>query len=196
MSAKDSSRYYWIKFKTDFLTSPVFDCIMRQKNGAEYAVLYECLCLLAINSKGVLADYIGEIFIPYDENKIQGLCKSWFSIDTIRVGLELFKSLGLVFRNENGILELVNFSELIGSETKAAERMRLTRANERLQIEKRTNGEQCSLDIRDKSLDSEDMKKINSDLQEKGVLSSTLKEDLKGKGGDSSYERINSKLPF
>ena len=124
MSAHDQSRYYWIKIKTDFLTSKEFDYLMRQKGGSDYVVLYQSLCLLAINNGGVLADKIGEILVPYDDNKIHGLTKGWFSIDTVRVGLTLFAQLGLVYENEEGILKLANFESLVGSETFGAERKR------------------------------------------------------------------------
>lgn len=124
MSAHGSSKYYWIKIKTGFLTSKEVDYIMRQKGGSDYIVLYHSLCLLAINSDGLLADRIGELIVPYDENKLFGLTKGWFSIDTIRVGLALFTQLGLVFKNEDGILRLTDFNEIVGSETFDALRKR------------------------------------------------------------------------
>lgn len=198
MSVRDSARYYWIKVKTDFLTSKEVDYIMRQKEGANYIVLYHSLCLLAVNSAGLLADNVGNILVPYDEVKIQGLTKGWFSIDTIRVGLSLFAQLGLIYKNSDGILQLTNFDNLVGSETRAAERMRITRANEKLQLEERTNGEHCSLDNRDKSLDSEDMKNIND---KKKLVTHVIRNEKETESDSSAsnggqYEEYDDNLPF
>jgi hypothetical protein len=97
---------------------------MRQKEGANYVVLYQSLCLLSANTGGILADKIGEYTIPYTVEKIHGETKNWFSIDTIRVGLEMFKKLGLISLLENNIIKLADFDEIVGSETGGAARKR------------------------------------------------------------------------
>lgn len=152
MSKRDSEKFYWIKLKDSLLTSEKVDFLMSQKDGANYVVLYQCLCLRLINNDGVLGKTIGEVLVPYDTAKISRETKGWFSMDTIRVALELYKNLGLIYQLENGLYRIKEFERLIGSETNAAERMRITRANNR-----RTIGEQCSLekDIRDKRLEKE-----------------------------------------
>ena len=109
-------RYYWIKLKVNFMTSETVDFLMSQENGAEYVVLYQMLCLKTINTGGKLERHIGEIIIPYDEAKIQRDCK-WFSIDTVRVALTLYKKLGLIYTDNDGALCLTGHEELIGSET-------------------------------------------------------------------------------
>ncbi len=122
------SRFYWIKLKFNMLTSKTVDFLMSQKDGANYVILYQMLCLLAINSNGELADYIGEVIIPFDEAKIQRDTK-YFNIDTIRVALGLYQKLGLVYVQENGILKISDFENLIGSESKAAVKQRNYREN-------------------------------------------------------------------
>ena len=39
---------------------------MGQKNGANYVVLYQMLCLMTINTNGRLSRQIGEVLIPYE----------------------------------------------------------------------------------------------------------------------------------
>lgn len=109
-------RYYWIKLKESFMTSDAVDFLMGQKDGANYVVLYQMLCLKTINTGGKLERHIGEVIIPYDEAKIQRDTK-WFSIDTVRVALELYKSLELIYVDRNGTLSLANYDNLVGSET-------------------------------------------------------------------------------
>lgn len=122
-------RYYWIKLKESFLTSDAVDFLMGQPDGANYVVLYQILCLKTINTGGKLERHIGEVIIPYDEAKIQRDAK-WFTIDTVRVALNLYKALGLVYMDRNGTLALADYENLVGSETDYAEKNRRQRAQQ------------------------------------------------------------------
>ena len=119
-------RYYWIKLKETFMTSDAVDFLMGQPDGANYVVLYQMLCLKTINTGGRLERHIGEVIIPYDEAKIQRDTK-WFSIDTVRVALNLYKALGLVYQDQEGTLSLADYENLVGSETDWAEKRRRQR---------------------------------------------------------------------
>lgn len=121
-------RYYWIKLKETFMTSDAVDFLMGQPNGANYVVLYQMLCLKTINTGGKLERHIGEVIIPYDEAKIQRDTK-WFTIDTVRVALNLYKALGLVYQDQDGTLALANYENLVGSETDWAEKRRRQRSD-------------------------------------------------------------------
>ncbi len=153
------SRFYWIKLKLNMLTSKTVDFLMSQKGGANYVLLYQMLCLLTINSNGELADYVGEIIIPFDEAKIQRDTK-YFNIDTIRVALELYKKLGLIYVQENGILKIADFENLIGSESSSAKRVREYRERQRIAANSQvlqcneTVTQNVTQDIRVKSIDN------------------------------------------
>jgi len=122
-------RYYWIKLKEAFMTSDAVDFLMGQPDGANYVVLYQMLCLKTINTGGKLERHIGEVIIPYDEAKIQRDCK-WFPIDTVRVALNLYKALGLVYQDRDGVLALADYDNLVGSETDYAAKNRRIRASQ------------------------------------------------------------------
>lgn len=126
----DNKRFYWIKLRDSFLTSDAVDFLMGQKNGSEYVVLYQMLCLKTANTKGVLAREIGEIIIPYNAEKIQRDCK-YFSIDTVHIALELYKKLGLIYEQADGFLKIADFEKIVGSETEWAEKKRLYRGNKK-----------------------------------------------------------------
>lgn len=169
-------RYYWIKLKDSFMNSEVVDFLMSQPNGANYVVLYQMLCLKTINTGGRLTCQIGDIIIPFDMGKIQRDCK-WFSLDTIRIALGLYKQLGLIYEEQDGTLVLVNHNEMVGSETDYAEknrRMRSNAANKRLQSGQdsghesghnvSTNGgENVPIEIRDKRKDIRDRENRDKD---------------------------------
>lgn len=119
MSAYNKQKYYWIKITDKFLTSDTVDFLMGQKDGANYVVLYQLLCLKTINQNGELYRNIGEIIIPYDEEKIQRDTK-WFTIDTVRVALSLYQKLGLILQIDNGMLKIADFENMVGSQTISA----------------------------------------------------------------------------
>ena len=119
-------RFYWIKLKDSFLTSDTVDYFMSQPDGANYVVLYQMLLLKTINTEGKLARKIGEVIIPYDAEKIRRDCK-WFSADTIRVAMNLYKAFGLIYEDSNGVLTLADHSAMVGSETDYALQKRAQR---------------------------------------------------------------------
>lgn len=109
-------KYYWIKLKTDFMTSDKVDYLMSQTNGAEYVVLYQMLCMKCINTDGLLARQIGEVIIPFDAEKIARDCK-YFSVDTVKQAFHLFIQLGMIYQESNGYLRIADFENMVGSET-------------------------------------------------------------------------------
>lgn len=123
--ATEGSRYYWIKLRDDFFDLDIIDWLKSQKNGCEYIVLYQQLCLLTANKKGEMFSMVGEMIIPFDVNKIAKDTKT--EIDTVIVALELFKRIGLIYEQENGILKIPAVEEMVGSETKWAEKKRRQR---------------------------------------------------------------------
>ena len=132
MAEKDK-KFYWIKLRQSLLTSEKVDYLMSQKNGANYVVLYQCLCLKTINTSGELATTLGELIVPFDEQKIERECK-WFDIDTIRVAMSLYKNLGLIYEQDNGILKITDFEDLVGSETYWAKQKRIERDREKEEL--------------------------------------------------------------
>jgi hypothetical protein len=145
------------------LTSDAVDFLMSQKNGANYVVLYQMLCLKTVNTGGELSRQIGEVIIPFDIDKIHRDCK-YFEKDTVVVALELYRKLGLVYENKNGFLQIANFDNLVGSETAWAEKKRIYREKQdRLKIEEQSKDNvldnvldnfRQEKEIRDKRLDT------------------------------------------
>lgn len=172
----DSKRYYWIKIKTSFLSSKSVDFLMRQKEGANYVVLYQSLCLLSANTGGILADKIGEYTIPYTVEKIHGETKNWFSIDTIRVGLEMFKKLGLISLTENNIIKMADFEEIVGSETGGAARKR--EVAKLLALEGGKKVENFHQEERGKENKSIELRDVISNTRDTRILDIPLKETI------------------
>lgn len=176
-------RYYWLKLKESFMTSDTVDFLMSQKDGANYVVLYQMLCLKTINTEGRLSRTIGEIVIPYDVSKIQRDCK-WFSTDTIRVALELYKRFGLVYEDQDGTLVLANHDEMVGSETDWAKQKRNQALSKQIVPnlesgngygkEVESGVEKFHTDIRDKILENRDRETKNTNIAQKSAEESPL----------------------
>lgn len=120
-------KFYWIKLRRDFMSGDIVDFLMSQRNGSQYVVLYQMLCMMCINTKGTLSKQIGELIIPFDIDKIQRDCK-YFNRDTITIALGLFKKLGLIYEQDAGVLAITGFENLVGYETDYA----IQKRNQRL----------------------------------------------------------------
>lgn len=149
-------RFYWIKLRNSFFYDSDFanavDFLMSQKNGANYIILYQMLCLMTANTGGKMANAVGEVIVPYDPAKIARECK-WFTVDTVVVALELYKKLGWVYQQEDGVLRIVDLDRMVGSETDYAvqkQNQRLGKGVDNVHTDVHTDVHQ---EIRDKSLD-------------------------------------------
>ena len=152
-----NNKYYWIKLKTDFFNQDTIDFLLSQKNGCEYVVLYQMLCLKTANSSGRMATEIGEMIVPYDILKIARDTK-YFSVDTVTIALELYKQLGLIYEESDGIYRISEIACMVGSETSYAEKKREYR-NKKTQSRLKDNvsdnvSDIVRQEIRDKSIDN------------------------------------------
>ena len=118
-----TKRYYWIKLKTDFFNLAEIDFLLSQKDGCQYIVLYQMLCLQTANNNGELASRVGEMIIPYDPDKIARDTR-YFSKDTVIVAMELFKKLNLIYTDDGICLKIAGFENMVGSETGWAKQKR------------------------------------------------------------------------
>lgn len=166
-------RFYWIKLKTDFFEQDAIDFLLSQTNGSDYIALYIKLCTMTANTNGQLATQIGEILIPYDAQKIARDTK-YFSVDTVIVALELFKKLGLIYESNDNVLQIANYENMVGSETKWAEKKRVYREKQKLLghssgQEQRQKKDIVRQEYRDKSIEIRD-KSIDIDKEKDSVL--------------------------
>lgn len=166
----EQKRYYWIKLKTDFFNQETVDLLLAQPNGCQYVVLYQMLCLITANNNGLMATKVGEMIVPYKIDKIVRDTK-YFDYDTVAVALELFKKLGLIYEEAEGVLKIAGIDAMVGSESKWAEKKRLYR--ERRQLEEgqiadkpgtlSDKSKSIDIEIRDRDIDKDkDKEKVKS----------------------------------
>lgn len=156
-------RYYWIKLKIDFFNSDEIDFLLSQKDGCQYIVLYQMLCLQTANNNGELASRIGEMIVPYKPEKIARDTK-YFSIDTVIVALELFKKLHLIYIDNGDCLKIAGFESIVGSKTAWAKQKMEQREKQKLLSGQCPVDSPQEIDL-DKELDIE----IDEDIESDGL---------------------------
>lgn len=170
-----SKTYFWIKLKNDFFDLPTIDWLADQPNGYAYIVLYQKLCLLTANNGGELTRKVGEMIVPYNVKKIAEITR--FDFDTVAIAMELYKTLGLIYEQNDGVLQLTGIEDMVGSESKWAEKKRIQRQKKAtLEGQKEDNvpllsGDNVRQEIRDKSLEIRDQS-IESEIDSSFAASS------------------------
>lgn len=177
---ENNKRFYWIKLKTNFFGKDEIDFLLSQKNGCQYVVLYQMLCLQTANTNGELISKLGEVIVPYDVNKIVRDTK-YFDFDTVTVALELFKKLGLIYQEENGNLRIPDLINMVGSESasKSAIKKREQRLNKKIEaIQKDKLGDKtgtnCLIEYRDKSIENRDIDNRDEESVSASVSNATF----------------------
>ena len=108
-------KYYWLKLKDDFFDKDEVKIIEGQPNGKDYIIFYMKLLLKSVKTEGEL--FFKET-IPYSPQMLSTITNT--NIDTVRVAVDLFISLGLMERWDNGTLFMFETQNMIGSESKWA----------------------------------------------------------------------------
>ena len=155
MSAYDKdTKFYWLQLKEDFFENDAIEWLEEQKpNGRDYAYFYLKLCLKSLKSNGILIRNVGNILIPYDNNKLAELTRMDF--DTVTVAMELLKQIGLIQILENGEIYITQLENLIGSVSKGALKKQQQRLISRQKVDK------CppKIELKDKDRDKDIYKK-------------------------------------
>ena len=113
------TKFYWLQLKEDFFENDAIEWLEEQKpNGRDYAYFYLKLCLKSLKSNGILIRKVGNVLIPYDNQKLAELTKMDF--DTVTVAMELLKKIGLVSVLESGEIYISQLDNLIGSKSLGA----------------------------------------------------------------------------
>lgn len=119
----DSKKYYWLRLKEDFFDSKHIRYLRSQPDGDKMTIVYLQLQLKSMKTVGVL---------KYD--KLLPSCNEEIAFDLgeplelINNTISLLKKLNLVEELDDQSLYLSAVKDVVGSETKAAERMRKMRS--------------------------------------------------------------------
>ena len=128
-------RYFWLKMKADYLTSPKIKKLRRIAGGDTFTIIYLKMQLLSVNNKGIITfegienTFEEELALKLDEQ-----------LEDVQLTLAYLQTQDLIERNENDFL-LPEACENIGSESESAERVR------RFREKKEQKALQCNEEI-------------------------------------------------
>lgn len=133
----ENKKYWYIQLNVNFFEDERIDWLCEQKNGYAYVVLYLKLCLKTANNNGILTRQIGDMIIPYNVDKIAEI--THINVDIVRVALELYKKIGLVYEaDENcNFMRIPDVPGMVGYTTQAA----LEKAKQRERKKQRESGQ-------------------------------------------------------
>lgn len=176
---EENKRYYWLKLNEDFFENDTMAWLEEQDSGKDYVIFYLKLALKSLKDDGHLIRYVGQKLIPYDIKALSKLTNT--SVDTVNIAMKLFIEIGLVSQLETGEIYLNQINEMIGSETRAAERMRKLRAREKnAQLAKpsdsdtgeRNNVQESYEDVQESDTEIEIDKEIDKEKEKKNSRNS------------------------
>lgn len=158
----EQKKYYWLKLKEDFFNDDTIQWIEDQENGKEYCLFYLKLCLKSLRTDGILIRNVGNMLIPYDIKKLSEITNT--EKDTVRVAMELFKGIGLVQVLESGALYLSQLENMVGAETKWAEKKRKQRQVLNSKDNVLLKSPKCPREI-EKDIEIEKDKELDKDIE-------------------------------
>lgn len=122
-----TKKYYWLKLKEDFFEEDAIAWLEEQEKGKDYCLFYLKLCLKSLKSNGLLIRNVGSMLVPYDAKTLAKITNT--DMDTVRVAMDILTKIGLIQILENGEIFITQLQNMVGSETKWAEKKRLQRQN-------------------------------------------------------------------
>lgn len=118
MAKYNKTMFYWLQLREDFFDEEAISWLEEQPNGKDYCLFYLKLCLKSLKTNGIMIRQVGQIYVPYDANKLAELTRT--KVDTVVVALKLLKQIGLVNILENGEIYLPQVETMIGAKSVGA----------------------------------------------------------------------------
>ena len=120
----NNGKFYWLKLKRDFFKRHDITILESMPNGKEYSLFYLKLMLESIDHEGMLR--FSEQ-IPYNEQMLAAITNT--NVDTVRSAIKVLEQLKLLEILDDETIYMTEVENMIGSETKWAEKKRLYREN-------------------------------------------------------------------
>ena len=161
-------RFYWLKLKEDYFSSPKIKKLRKIAGGDTYTIIYLKMQLLSIKNQGIIQfegiekSFEEELALKLDED-----------IDNIKITLNYLTMQGLIEENNNEYL-LLEASNNIGSEGQSAERVRLFREREK---EKMLQCNGCVTPVLQNSISISNSKSISKEKHKYGEYQHVLLTD-------------------
>ena len=153
-------RYYWLKLKEDFFTDKPIKKLRKIAGGDTYTIIYLKMLLKAISQGNRL--YFEEIEETFAEELALELDED---VDNVKVTLSYLQNKGLLKVMSEEEFLLTQCNEMVGSETDAAKRKRLSRNRKKEALEK-----QSAAELPDNQQEAPDVEEKNKSSKKETTL--------------------------
>lgn len=174
MSSKDKEKFFWWKKDKNYYSDHRLKALEKERNGYAFSVLLEKLKCESTPHLGTL---------KYSENRAFSLPELAAVVDMpiklVQAGLDALQQKELIHVLEDGTIQILEFSNCIGSETYQTKRkneVKITKSCGKDEVNFTLESRYQSKDIRDKSIDSIFI--ISSSVLDKYISLGVSKEEL------------------
>ena len=144
-----SKKYYWLKLNEHFFSQVTIKYLRKLPQGDTVVIVYLKLLLVSLKSNGVI--YLRGIYSSI-EDEVALLIDE--DVMAVRLTLQALNKINLIEQGtEEGVIQMTDFQEMVGSESSSAARMRSHRARKELAESKllvlpdKTQVSQCDTDV-------------------------------------------------
>lgn len=169
-----TKKYYWLKLKEDFFNQKYVKALRRLPDGDCLTIIYLKMQLLTLNTSGrlpfehIMPNCESEIALTIDEDE-----------NKVRFAIEALINMGVIEKSDNDDLYLLCMSEVIGSESDSAKRVR--------EFRKRSKALQCN-----EKATTETDKETDTDIDKETDTENTLLSVGTDSGEPINYKNIVS----
>ncbi len=144
-----SKKYYWLKLNEHFFSQVTIKYLRKLPQGDTVVIVYLKLLLVSLKSNGVI--YLRGIYSSI-EDEVALLIDE--DVMAVRLTLQALNKINLIEQGtEEGVIQMTDFQEMVGSESDSAVRMRNHRARKELAEKKqaalpdKTQVSQCDAEV-------------------------------------------------
>ena len=172
----DNKKFYWVKQRDNFFESDEIEELQEMPNGYEMLIIYQKIVLFCINKNGALVSSIGDNAKPISTERLSRHIRH--NTELVQATLDILLDLNLLYVDTDEIIKITNFKDMVGVETKWAEKKRKYREKKKAQESGQERGQQGGqevghkkdnvleeIEIRDKRIENRDKEIRNIDKE-------------------------------
>ena len=181
----DNKKFYWIKQRDNFFESDEIEELQEMPNGYEMLIIYQKIVLFCINKNGALVSSIGDNAKPISTERLSRHIRH--NKELVQATIDILLDLNLLYVDTDEIIKITNFKDMVGVETKWAEKKRKYREKKKALESGQERGQQGGqevghkkdnvleeIEIRDKRIENRDKEIRDIDIDKEKEIEADL----------------------
>ena len=141
----DNKKFYWIKQRDNFFESDEIEELQEMPNGYEMLIIYQKIVLFCINKNGALVSSIGDNAKPISTERLSRHIRH--NKELVQATIDILLDLNLLYVDTDEIIKITNFKDMVGVETKWAEKKRKYREKKKALESGQERGQQGGQEV-------------------------------------------------